>query len=43
MVDVEGFDVTSAANKVDLIDSLMQEEAKLQERACMIYNCNCGC
>ena len=43
MVDVEGFDATSAANKIDLIGSLMQKEAKLQERACIIYDCTCRC
>ena len=43
VVDVVGFDAMAAENKIDLIGSLMQEEAKLQETVCLMYYCNCRC
>ena len=31
----------TAENKIHLIGSLMQEEAKLQETVCIMYDSNC--
>ena len=43
LVDVEGYDAMIAENNIDLIGSLKQEEAKLQEMVCIMYNHNGSC